>query len=321
MAAQVEMEGLVGARLHLSPLTDSSNKTLMEDSPIITPEPKKPAPGPKPRLTPKPFSMDRNTIRPIIAPKPQPKPKPESLPKPEPPSKPKPASLKPGVSSVNEPVKPKPSEPATVVRRTSMGPSVVSSSPRTSSITRAKSMGGLSSMGMEEDGTGEGVLHTQETRSSRPRPASAIYSPASATSPAPAPRWAERRSLIGDLTSKFEAQGGSSVLRRPPAGESKENTPEEDDAGVKDDERNDAKPLEKAGSGIKRRISLLIDSSVLSLPPSRGAEPRSPVTETDCAIGVKQRIKELTEEHSAASTSLQRPQVKPRPLALDLTKR
>ncbi|KAL3063052.1 hypothetical protein OYC64_002769 [Pagothenia borchgrevinki] len=90
MAAQVEVQtGEVGrtvggGRLHLSPLTDSSNKSLIEitsinQSHIIPPEPNKPAPCPKPRLTPKPFTLERNpTIKPILAPKPQARPRPES---------------------------------------------------------------------------------------------------------------------------------------------------------------------------------------------------------------------------------------------------
>ncbi|KAK5871299.1 hypothetical protein PBY51_004188 [Eleginops maclovinus] len=90
MAAQVEVQTgdvgrtVGGGRLHLSPLTDSSNKSLIEipsinQSHIIPQEPNKPAPGPKPRLTPKPFALERNpTIKPILAPKPQTKPRPES---------------------------------------------------------------------------------------------------------------------------------------------------------------------------------------------------------------------------------------------------
>ncbi|XP_068460589.1 uncharacterized protein KIAA1671 isoform X2 [Clinocottus analis] len=104
MAAQVEVQPgevgrlVVGGRLHLSPLTDSSNKSLIEIpsmNRIITPEPNKPVPSPKPRLTPKPFAVERNpTIRPILAPKPQTKPRPESTRlagyKPELPCSPKP---------------------------------------------------------------------------------------------------------------------------------------------------------------------------------------------------------------------------------------
>ncbi|KAM7019044.1 uncharacterized protein LKV04_009113 isoform 1-T2 [Tautogolabrus adspersus] len=90
MAAQVEVQAGevgrtgVGGRLHLSPLTDSSNKSLIEipsinQSHIIAPEPNKPVPGPKPRLSPKPFSVERNpTIKPILAPKPHPRSRPES---------------------------------------------------------------------------------------------------------------------------------------------------------------------------------------------------------------------------------------------------
>ncbi|XP_059193560.1 calponin homology domain-containing protein DDB_G0272472 [Centropristis striata] len=122
MAAQVEVQTgevgrtVVGGRLHLSPLTDSSNKSHIEMPPIsqthiMTPEPNKPVPGPKPRLTPKPFTVERNTtIKPILAPKPQPKPRPESTrlpgykpeiqcsPKPQqsvPTSKPRPVSTNP----------------------------------------------------------------------------------------------------------------------------------------------------------------------------------------------------------------------------------
>ncbi|KAJ4942448.1 hypothetical protein JOQ06_012314 [Pogonophryne albipinna] len=90
MAAQVEVQSgevgrtVGGGRLHLSPLTDSSNKSLIEitsinQSHIIPPEPNKPGPSPKPRLTPKPFALERNpTIKPILAPKPQARPRPES---------------------------------------------------------------------------------------------------------------------------------------------------------------------------------------------------------------------------------------------------
>ncbi|XP_031704881.1 calponin homology domain-containing protein DDB_G0272472 isoform X2 [Anarrhichthys ocellatus] len=121
MAAQVEVQTgevgrpVVGGRLHLSPLTDSSNKSLIEipsinQSLIITPEPNKPVPGPKPRLTPKPFALERNpTVKPILAPKPQTKPRPESTRlagfKPEPPCIPKPqqpvATGKPRLVSTN----------------------------------------------------------------------------------------------------------------------------------------------------------------------------------------------------------------------------
>ncbi|XP_069562731.1 uncharacterized protein KIAA1671 [Brachyistius frenatus] len=84
MAAQVEVQTgevgrtVAGGRLHLTPLTDSSNKSLIEipsisQSRIIASEPNKPAPAAKPRLSPKPFSVEKNpTIKPILAPKPRP---------------------------------------------------------------------------------------------------------------------------------------------------------------------------------------------------------------------------------------------------------
>ncbi|KAF5908107.1 zinc finger CCCH domain-containing protein 13-like isoform X1, partial [Clarias magur] len=373
MAAQVELEpGVVSGRLHLSPLTDSSNKTLMEDSAIISSDPKKPIPGPKPRLTPKPFAVQRNaTIRPILAPKPQPKPKPESLTKPEPPSKPTlqspalksgskptsgPGSIpgdKPDLSPpLNDPDKPKPSETGGLVRRTSLGPSASQSKPTEwplhpktgSSITRAKSLGFLSGVGLEEDVSKEAdvvVRRPQETRSSRPRPVSATFLPEQTTPSSSAPNQVNRRPLLTDLTAKFE-----SVTQRQPAlgDSSKENTPEtpaaedsvrrrekhhtdsERSIWRKDVEGQDAKLLERAGSGIKRRISLLMDSSssTFSVPATRVNEPRSPapaLADTDGAVGVKQRIKELTEDLSPAPTPPQKPLFKPRPLPTDRTKR
>lgn len=88
MAAQVEVQTGevgrpgVGGRLHLSPLVDSSSNSsssLVELPSIMAPESSRPAPGPKPRLSPKPFAMDRNpTIKPIVAPKPLTRPRPES---------------------------------------------------------------------------------------------------------------------------------------------------------------------------------------------------------------------------------------------------
>lgn len=90
MAAEVEVQTgevgrtVAGARLHLGPLTDTSNKSLIDipsiNQPhIIAAEPNKPVPSPKPRLTPKPFAVEKNpTIKPILAPKPQTKPRPES---------------------------------------------------------------------------------------------------------------------------------------------------------------------------------------------------------------------------------------------------
>ncbi|XP_058246079.1 titin homolog [Hemibagrus wyckioides] len=372
MATQVELEpGMVNSRLLVSPLTDSSNKTLMEDSSIISSDPKKPVPGPKPRLTPKPFALQRNaTIRPILAPKPQPKPKPETLSKPEPPSKPKPTSpaLKSGTTPASGPgskpesptLKTEPSPPwndpselklaetGSVVRRTSLAsqskPVEWSSRSKTGgSITRAKSMGFLGNVGSEEDGGKEGdevVRRPQETRSSKPRPVSAIFLPDTTESSSSTPPRLDRRPLSSDLTSKFEPTS----QRQSTTGDSKENTPETPapEDGVrrrekdhtdlersfrkKDAEGQDAKRLERTGSGIKRRISLLMDSSssTLSVPATRGAEPRSPVppiSDTDGVVGVKQRIKELTEDMSTTQAPPQKPQIKPRPLPTDRTKR
>lgn len=118
MAAQVEVQTgevgrtVVGGRLHLSPLSDSSNSLVelpsISQNRIITPEPNKPVPGPKPRFTPKPFAVEKNpTIKPIVAPKPLTKARPEStrLPghKPDPPCTPKPQQPAPKLNTVSTP--------------------------------------------------------------------------------------------------------------------------------------------------------------------------------------------------------------------------
>lgn len=432
MAAQVEVDAgrpcVVGSRLHLSPLMDSSNKSLMESSggtqgPLIIPsEHNKPVPGPKPRLTPKPFTIEKNpTIRPIFAPRPQPKPKPEpsrpvfskpdlpSTPKPQPASKPSvPSALKssPKPSGqtnkpVAQPFKPAPTIASTdsskfrttqtgdVLRRTSFG--ATPARPKTGfqastpgaewpfasrkkqpspSITRAKSLGFLSEIGLNNEDNKEDsgakdecsptVLRPQ-SKGSRPRPVSAVFlqnptmSESQVVTPTPAPRWTKGRPLSSDLTSKFESIG-LSLNRRPTKEDGKENTPQtpegekEKEHGAEkaegpnkspvlekktqkieskdEDYKKDSKPEDTGGSSIKRRISLLLDSSSSSFSVVRvdtpGTEPRSPglsVSDSDGTVGVKQRIKELTEEVPTTLSPPQKPQYKPRTLVSDRTKR
>ncbi|XP_071374885.1 uncharacterized protein KIAA1671 isoform X2 [Centroberyx affinis] len=449
MAAQVEVQTGevgrtgVGGRLHLTPLTDSSNKSLIEGSSsnqgslIITPEPSKPAPGPKPRLTPKPFAVDKNpTIRPILAPKPQAKPRPEptrpagikpvlpSTPKPQQPvvigkprpvstnpNRPAPTSFKPSPNlntgqttkpvvqpfkpapplAVGDPSKPTPPQPAereksgtsrlpfsrspkkppaaewsgTTKMEEEKDKMASSKGPGGPSMTRAKSMGFLIQIGQGEEER-EGNKHEAavplrpQPRGSRPRPVSAIFLPSSTKmeSPTPAPRWAGRRPLSADLTSKFESIG-LSLHRKSPKANSKENTPEErallrrretekdpsatttipqaadgvakpavPDQGNKKKEEASEKEMDedKGGGSIKRRISLLLDSSSSpgAAATGQGSEPRSPVQpipEAEPPLGVKQRIKQLTEDTPPAQSPLVKPTLKPRPLPLDLTKR
>ncbi|KAM9546995.1 uncharacterized protein ACWYII_037023 isoform 1-T2 [Salvelinus alpinus] len=453
MAAQVEVQTGeverigVGGRLHLSPLSDSSNKRLTEGpsntqaSLIITPEPSKPVPAPKPRLTPRPFAVEKNpTIRPILAPKPNTNPRPvpthptsykpdsPSTPKPQQPnvtskhrpvpinpSCPAPNSYKPShklsmgqttkpvaqpfkpapLLTLGDPSKPTPSQP---VRRQkpaaaglfqSRGPkkppsaewsgstkpekerNKTASSIRAgaASMTRAKSMGFLSQIGQDEEerkgdeGPKVTVQLRSQSRASRPRPVSAIFlpSPTQAESPTPAARWAVRRPLSADLTSKFESIGLSLHHGRPAKTDSKENTPveplrrTEKEKGAegtnvtpsapdskpsalvlgreKKTEEEEEEDDGKGGGSIKRRISLLLDSSSSFSPvvPLRVAaqrpgsnSPVQPIQEADVTLGgVKQRIRKLTEDTVTppAQTPAVRPQFKSRPLPPDLTKR
>lgn len=196
-----------------------------------------------------------------------------------------------------------------------------------------------------------------QPKGSRPRPVSAIFLPsptqAEAAGAAPASRWTGRRPLSADLTAKFESIG-LSLHRRPGKAHSKENTPErgreEDGARARTassssaltptpdpdpepkppvpeqkNERKDPeeKEEERSGGSIKRRISLLFDSPFGGLSVA-GAEPSPsalPVTEKDIQVGVKQRIKKLTEDTPPTQTPSPKTQLKPRPLPSDLTKR
>ncbi|KAM9360698.1 uncharacterized protein ABDE67_001319 [Symphorus nematophorus] len=431
MAAQVEVQTaevgrtVVGGRLHLSPLTDSSNSLIeINQSHIITPEPGKPVPGPKPRLTPKPFTVERNqTIKPIVAPKPQPKPRPESTrlpgykpelpsgPKPQQPAgKPKPVSTNPNrpastsyktsnklsagqtTKPVAQPFKPappleagdpsKPIAPVPAERHKPTPSSLVyskslknlpaaaaewsgttkreeekeqvTSSKGGASITRAKSLGFLAQLSQEEEEKSKpeaaAVPLRPQPRGSRPRPVSAIFldSPTKTETPSPAPRWAARRPLSADLTSKFESIG-LSLHRKTPKADAKENTPEEkkkevektpksstpqssdgvtkpavsDQSNKKTEDVMVKEPGEdKRSVSIKSRISLLLDSS--SSPAPTGSDlhsPVQPVPEAEPAVGVKQLIKQLTVDTTPAQSPVLKPPLKPRPLPLDLTKR
>ena len=77
-------------------------------------------------------------------------------------------------------------------------------------------------------------------------------------------------------------------------------------------------------SSIKRRISLLLDSS--SSSPETGAIDQGstpqPIAEPEAApLGIKQRIKKLTEDGPPTPSPPAKPTVKPRSLPLDLTTR
>uniref|UniRef100_A0A3Q3WG18 Uncharacterized protein n=1 Tax=Mola mola TaxID=94237 RepID=A0A3Q3WG18_MOLML len=284
MAAQVEVQSgeagrnVGGGHLYLSPLADSSNSLTeipsISQSTHITPESSKPIPGPKPRLTPKPYAVDRNpTIKPIVAPKPRPestrlpghKPEPPYFPKPQQPAG-KPVSADPNRPEEQEKTKP---EAAAVPLR-------------------------------------------PQPRGSRPRPVSAFFldSPAKTGTPVPAARWAGRRPLSADLTSKFESIGLS--LHRNAS-----------KCVAKPADSDQKTVVEKRAGSIKSRISLLLDSS--STPAALGQasdlhSPVQPAPEAEPAVGVKKLIKQLTEDTTPTQSPTPKPSLKPRPLPLDLTK-
>ncbi|KAF7654684.1 hypothetical protein LDENG_00066380 [Lucifuga dentata] len=221
------------------------------------------------------------------------------------------------------------------------------------SVTRAKSMGFLNQIEPEEE---EKETHKPEAavplrshpRGSRPRPVSAIFlaSPAKTGSPTPGSRWAERRPLSADLTAKFESIG-LSLHRKSPNTDTKENTPEdmpqlqrkEQDKNPKgttetaetpkpavSDEGNKSTEELDEDKSIKKRISLLCDSTSSPGAGSTGQgsdlhSPGQPVPEVEPPLGVKQRIKQLTEDIAPTQSPILKSALKPRPLPLDLTRR
>lgn len=357
MAAEVEVQTgevgrtVMGGRLHLSPLADSSN-CLMGQSHLMAPEPNKPVPGPKPRLTPKPFALDKNlTLRPIVAPKPLQRPRSESTllpgPKPLAPCSPNPVPSDPERSSstsfkpsnrllggqtskpVVHPFKPAPplasadlSQPAERLRGSSLAHShslrkppaaaewtgtKASAAEKERSITRAKSMGFLSEVGKDEEDKAEAAAALRpQPRTSRPRPVSELFlhSPTKASAPAQGSVWAGRRPLSADLTAKFESIG-LSLHRKSP--QTKENAPEEKVPAQEAESQSPWRGEEVRADSTRSRISHLLDSQP-------GPEPEPPV-------GVKQLIRQLTEDTPPAQSPASRPGLKPRPLPLDRTKR
>lgn len=380
---------MVGGRLHLSPLVDSSN-SLIGQSHLIAPEPNKPVPGPKPRLTPKPFTVEKNlSIKPIVAPKPLQRPRSESThlpgPKPQTPCSPKPPQPavrplptdpeRPASTSfkssnkmhlgqttkpVIQPFKPAPplasgdlNEPMTKLKPSSLAHShslkkpaatewagskaSVAEKEKEQPITRAKSTGFLSEVGKDEEDQAEPAVPLRpRPRTSRPRPVSELFlhSPTKVWAPAQGANWAGRRPLSADLTAKFESVG-LSLHRKVPM--MKENTPVEkgppqqrapESAGPEGgvaatlSEQSGKKEAgeERRADSIRSRISHLLESPSVFLesdPPATAL----PGPEAEAAVGVKQLIRQLTEDTPPAQSPVPRPPMKPRPLPLDRTKR
>lgn len=381
MAAEVDVQtgevgrAMVGGRLHLSPLADSSN-SLVGQAHLIAPEATKPVPGLKPRLTPKPFSLDKHlTVKPIVAPKPLQRPRSDSShlaghtppapcspkpaqpavkPVPTEPEWPTPTSSKSSnkmhlgqtTKPVAQPFKPAPPlasrdldepnrklTPSSLVHSHSLKkPSAPDWSGKKSfvpekdrSITRAKSMGFLAEVGREEEGKAQAVVPLRpQPRSSRPRPVSELFlhSPAQASPPAQGPNWAGRRPLSADLTAKFESIGLSLHRKFPKKekpseeGESESSRPEGSAASTGSEQSG------KKESGEEQRADGIgSTSSHLLHSPSVFLESDSPAADPEPALGVKQLIRQLTEDTSPAQSPISRPPVKPRPLPLDRTKR
>ncbi|XP_041083989.1 uncharacterized protein KIAA1671-like isoform X2 [Polyodon spathula] len=91
---------------------------------------------------------------------------------------------------------------------------------------------------------------------------------------------------------------------------------------TKREEENRAPP---SSGNIKRRISLLLESSSVGVSSSPGAESSPPATPPSVTevinVGIRQRIKELKVDMSEAKPEPQRRSYQPRPRSSDLTKR
>ncbi|KAJ8346632.1 hypothetical protein SKAU_G00280330 [Synaphobranchus kaupii] len=335
MSAQVKMGevgdgGVSGGHLHLNPLADSSKRIPEELPPstegslMLAQEPSKPAAAPKPRLTAKPFSVQRNaSIRSIAAPKPFTKP---SIPSPHT------SNLlhTPGTVLPN------------IVRTHKTDPLVTPKTILPQSPTPQQQedrAGGVVSVGaphqVEQENYSPDEQGPETTTSTGCDPHPTSHEP---LNPSPVPCWS-RRPLAADLTSKFESASRQAFPRRSflarvkaEEGRLEVSSPEQKGSLAmegtcqkkgEDKERED----EKTGGSIKNRIILLLDSassdSARARAPPPEAEPHSavqPIAEKDISVGVKQRIKELTAETLPTESPSPRPAFKPRPLSQDLTK-
>lgn len=205
------------------------------------------------------------------------------------------------------------------------------------SITRAKSMGFLTEVGKEEEDQPEAAVPLRpQPRTSRPRPVSELFllSPTQASAPVPVANRGGRRPLSADLTAKFESIGLSLHRKFP---KMKENTPEgrgppqgrepettRPEGGptstVSDQSSKTEGGVGRRADSVRSRSSRPHDSpsTFLESDPPSAAQPG---LDAEPAVGVKQLIRQLTEDTSPAQSPVSRPPLKPRPLPLDLTKR
>ncbi|XP_061841843.2 uncharacterized protein [Nerophis lumbriciformis] len=334
MAAQVEVQSVevrrtvTGGRLHLSPLTDSSNTSpSISQSHIITPEPKKPIPAPKPRLTPKPFSVEKNPIiRPIPAPKPHTKTRPVSTHpagyKPETPCNPNPQQ--PVAIVMPSPVSSNPSLPTSTSFRTS---AKVNTGQTTKPVAppfkpappldpvdpikptpplpaeRHKPMNQMTPMQKEAsisrakslgflnqiDFSEAAVPPRPKPRGSRPRPVSAVLM-YNAETPPPASHLTEGRPLSLDLTSKFESVG---LSLHPKTAKS----------NVKESPSKEEVLPPKSQQQTNSTVSLNTDVKVKPLVPNEQTKICIKETEDNQqGASVKSRINLLLDSSSATET-------------------
>ncbi|XP_070689663.1 calponin homology domain-containing protein DDB_G0272472 isoform X2 [Pempheris klunzingeri] len=254
MAAQVEVQTgdvgrtVVGGRLHLSPLTDSSNKSLMEmpsitQPHIITPEPNKPVPGPKPRLTPKPFAVERNpTIKPIVAPKPQAKPRPESTRlagyKPELPCSPKPQQ--PVATGKSRPASTNPNRPASTSFKTSKLNTGQTTKPIVQPFKPVPPLG-----------PGDPSKPTPPVQAERQKPGASSLAYSRSLKKLPAAEWSGSTKKEDDNDQITSSKGGASITRAKSMGFLLQ-------VGQEEEEKEKAKP----------------EAAVQLRPQPRGSRPR-----------------------------------------------
>ncbi|XP_061763155.1 calponin homology domain-containing protein DDB_G0272472 isoform X2 [Nerophis ophidion] len=333
MAAQVEVQSgevgrtVTGGRLHLSPLTDSSNTSPSISQSHIIPEPKKPIPGPKPRLTPKPFALEKKPmIRPVPAPKPHTKTGPVSTHpagyKPEIPCNPNPQQ--PVAIVMPSPVSTNPSLPTSTSFRTSakvntgqttkpVAPPFKPAPPlepvdpikptpplpaerhkpmnQMTPMQKGASISRAKSLGFlnQIDFSEAAVPPRPKPRGSRPRPVSAVLM-YNAETPLPASRLTEGRPLSLDLTSKFESIG-LSLHPKTAKSNVKESPPKEEVLPPKSQQQTNS------------TVSLNSDLKVKPLVPNEQTKIFAKETEDNQhGVSVKSRMNLLLDSSSATET-------------------
>lgn len=304
----------------------------------------KPSLAPKPRLTPKPFSLQKNTtIRSIHAPKTTSKATTQQTGKPEAKGPPKPTVTAPA-QKLPQPAATSDSKPSTLIKvPTKDQPKTTKASGEDTPDSGVGKSAPASQTAPPKETPKATLIQKEDViQANHKAPADIVTKPEQKeekkkedvvqnleeSAENPARQWGgSRKRLSMELTSKFES-AGLSVPPQPTVTTSKTSTKDHTNKPEPSDpepskptpepsnrESDEAAQKEEytGGGSIKRRISLLFDSSSRPDPITKREEPEV-INGTEGVKGVKERIKNWATETITEDPKTERkPQVAPRP--------